>query len=124
MAYDDYDENNDDSDFLLTDEERVEHNRKYDIRYIKKLKDLTSDLGADDQDEVIDELKTIRYSPTSNPEQDCELNYLKGQNERKRKAYQFSKTEESFLQFQAQESGKSLAQVKREARKFLKGVEK
>lgn len=94
---------------------------RYDTRYVKKLKDLTDGMDAELRDEVIDELQSIQYSPTSNPEQDCELNYLRGQNQRKRKQYQFSKSEESFLQFQAQESGKSVAQVKREARKFLKG---
>jgi hypothetical protein len=104
------------------DMEDADDRRTYDTRYITKLKELTQGVDSEDRDAVIDELQTIKYDPTSNPEQDCELNYLRGQNQRKRKQHQFSKSEESFLQFQAQESGKSVAQVKREARKFLKGV--
>jgi len=108
-----------DYDLDLNDED---DRRTYDTRYLTKLKELTGKMDTDSQDEVIDELKTMQYNPSNSPEVDCELNFLKSQNERKKKQHRFSKTEESFLQFQAQESGKSSAQVKSEARKFLKGV--
>ena len=108
-----------DYDYNL-DLEDQDDRRTYDTRYITKLKELTEGIDAELRDEIIDELQTIKYDPTSNVEQDAELNYLRGQNQRKRKLHQFSKHEESFLQFQAQESGKSLTQVKREARNLLK----
>jgi hypothetical protein len=103
------------------DLEDPEDRTTYDRRYITKLKELTEGVDSEDRDAVIDELKTIKYDPTSNPEQDCELNYLRGQNQRKRKLHQFSKSEESFLRYQAEEDGISLSQAKRNARKFLKG---
>ena len=106
-----------DYDLDLEDED---DRRTYDTRYLTKLKEITNGVDAEDRDEDIQEMETLRYNPSNSPETDVELNWLKCQNERKRKQYQFSKTEESFLRYQAQESGKSLAQVKREARKLLK----
>jgi len=91
------------------DLEDADDRRTYDTRYITKLKELTDGIDTSDRDEIIDELQTIKYDPTSNPEQDCELNYLRGQNQRKRKAYQFSKSELNFLEYTAAEDGKSLA---------------
>ena len=108
-----------DYDYNL-DLEDEDDRRTYDKRYLTKLKEITNGVDGEDRDEVIKEMEIMRYNPSNSPETDAELNWMKSQNERKRKQHQFSKTEESFLQFQAQESGKSLAQVKREARKFLK----
>jgi len=39
----------------------------YDKRYIRKLKDLTDPLGTDSQNELIDELQTIRYNVSNSP---------------------------------------------------------
>ena len=106
------------TDFDLTD---PDDRRAYDIRYIKKLKSLSDPFESDVRDENISEMEKLDYTPSNRPETDAEINWLKCDIARKKKQYQFSKSEESFLQFQAQESGKSVAQVKREARKFLKG---
>jgi len=117
MAYDDNDTNN---DLEYETPGTPEHSRIYDIRYIKKLKDLTAGIDSDEQDELIDELKGISYNPSNSPENDCELNFLKSKNVIRQKSKLDSHTA-SYLQFQAVESGKSLAEVKREFRKFAKG---
>ena len=111
----DYDEEQD-----FYDMEDVDDARKYDIKYIKKLKDLTDPLGAEVRDDIIDEMQTIKYNATNNPTQDAELNYLRSRNILKRKQYQFSKSEESFLRYQADADGISLTEAKRNARKILK----
>lgn len=91
----------------------------YDQRYIRKLKELTDPLGTAAQDEIIDELQNLKYDPSNNPEQDCELNYLRSKNIVRQKSRLDSSTE-SYLRFQAETSGRSLAEVKREYRKTVK----
>ncbi|MFH1933312.1 MAG: hypothetical protein ABIN18_17185 [Pseudomonadota bacterium] len=104
-------------DFDLTD---PEDRRAYDKRYIEKIKELSGGLDNDEQEDVIEEMHTLNYNPSNSPENDAELNWLRGRNIAKQKN-RFNPATESYLQHIASEDGKTLAQVKKEYRKIMKG---
>ena len=105
-------------DFDLTE---PEDRRAYDKRYIEKIKDLSGQLDNDEQEDVIEEMHTLNYNPSNSPENDAELNWLRGRNIAKQKN-RFDPHTESLLRSKAEATGKPLAQIKREARAYLKGV--
>ena len=119
MAYDD--ENDFDNDLDLHEKGSPEHTKIYDPLYVRGIKNATEGMDTEEVDEVIDELKGIRYNMTDNPEQDAELNVLRSRNVIRQKS-RLDATTESYLKYQAQTSGKSFAEVKREYRKLTRGV--
>ena len=74
-----------------------------------------------DADEIFDvmiERFNIRH--TESGKTDGFVNWTKAEKEWKKNQYNFSKSEESFLRYQADADGISLSQAKRNARKLLK----
>ena len=108
---------NEQTDFDLTD---PDDQRVYDARYLRKIKELTEELDSDAKDDIYDSMVSLKYNASNSPENDAHLNFLRSQNISKKKN-QFDSHSESLLQFQAQESGKSLSEVKKAARQVLKG---
>ena len=92
----------------------------YDKRYISKLKELSKNLDADTQDDIISQMENLTYNPSNSPENDGELNFLRSRNIVKQQN-RFDPHTESLLRDKAERTGKPLAQVKREARAYLKG---
>ena len=95
---------------------------EYQSDFVKAFDDWADKKDAEHASEVLTELQqhhNVKHS--DNGYVDSELNILRAENSLKKK-HTFDRATESYLSFQATESGKSLAEVKREARKILKGV--
>ena len=92
----------------------------YDTPYLKTIKDLSASFDGDEVDEIIGEMESLRYNPSNKPRLDAEINFLKAQNMVRAKS-RFDSHTESLLRDKAERTGKPLAQVKREARAYLKG---
>ena len=107
---------NEQTDFDLTD---PDDQRVYDQRYLQKIKELSGSLDNDAKEDIVEEMGTLKYNPSNSPENDAHLNWLRSQNIAKQKS-RFDSHSESLLRFQAEESGKSLSHVKREAMQTLK----
>ena len=105
------------TDFDLTD---ANDRRVYDTRYLQKIKELSGELNAEEKDDIFDQMHSLNYNASNSPENDAHLNFLRSQNIAKQKN-RFDPHTESLLRSKAEMTGKPLAQVKKEARAYLKG---
>ena len=115
----DYDNNDLDLDLDYEEPGSPEYNRKRDIRYVRTIKNVTEGMHADEVDEIVTELESMTYNPSNSPENDAELNVLRAKNIIRQKS-RLNPSTASYLRYQAQTSGKSLAEVTREYRKMVK----
>jgi len=97
-----------------------EEREQYQNAYMDTVKELSKNTNSEDREEVFD-LMAEKYNQrhSESGKVDAELNWLKSENEFKRKS-RFDTHVESLLRYQAEESGKPLAEVKRAARKIMK----
>ena len=98
-----------------------EEKQEYQGKFVKAFDDWADKQDADHAAEVLDELQqyhNVRHSGDGYV--DSELNILRAENALRSK-HRFDSATESYLRFKSQEDGKSLADVKRAARKILKG---
>lgn len=93
--------------------------KQYQTDFVKAFDDWAEKKDPDYASEILSELQAhhnVKHSDSGYT--DSQLNILRAENSLKKK-HTFDRATESFLRYQAQADGKTLAQVKREARKLL-----
>lgn len=61
------------------EERRKSREQSYNDNYVRTISGLGSDLGQDEYDAVLAEMKDITYDPSENAERDAEMNFLKAE---------------------------------------------
>jgi regulator of replication initiation timing len=66
---------------ILEARERLRESRdkSYNENYVRTISGLGSDLGQEEYDAVLAEMRDVTYDPTDNPERDAEMNFLKAE---------------------------------------------
>lgn len=107
-----------DNDFEHWDDDE---RREYSDSYMKAMGDLTQNLDDDARDALLQEMQTIKYTPTAQARQDAELNLLRSKKILSDRKRGMGPAVESFLRFKARSDGKSLSTTTKWASKALKG---
>ena len=102
----------DDDDFLDEDE-KAERANKYHDTYMQAMHKNTKSLPKERRDMLYREMEKIKYRPTNDAEQDCELNLLRAEKilaSKQRKLNQASGGKiDSFLKYKQKVDGMSSA---------------
>ncbi len=101
----------------------IEGNEFYNDPYVEKIGDLLKTKEEDEAQEILKEMREMRYEPSEEPALDAEVNFLKAEKAVRKKTKINNPYIKSYARFIQHEHGLSDAEIKRRVREALNGGE-
>jgi len=104
----------DDFEYLDEDEKKA-----YNERYLGSLNEHLKQEDEEDRESIYQELRVLKYNPTSEPEQDSELNFLKAKRQAASKKKRLTGAAANYAKYLASRDGLSLKEAEKKARSLM-----